>query len=80
MTALLTVLTAILAVFILMIIWTTIDRVSNKYLGERTRCAHAVADERTRRCCGKHPQGACPLEDHKAGHPSQDAAKPNMGN
>jgi len=78
MATLLTMLMAIGAVFVLMVVWITIDRISNNYLGERNRCAHAFADGVPRECCGQHPEGECPYEELEE-CPNTPDPTPNTG-
>ena len=60
-----TFLIAPVAIFVLMALWIAIDAWARKRLGERTQCAHAVADGVTRGYCGRHPESACVVKDEE---------------
>lgn len=67
---LLTVFTAIAAVFVMVLVWVGIDRLAHKNLGERNRCCHSFDPDGGARtgCCGKHT--SCALNDEESGRPT----------
>jgi hypothetical protein len=66
----LTLVTAIAAVFIMVLVWVGIDRLANKSLGERNRCSHSFDPDggAGAGCCGKHE--SCPLKEEESGRPA----------
>ena len=70
----LTLFTAIAAVFILVLLWVGIDRLAHKTLGERNRCCHSFDPDAARAgtgtggCCGQHE--SCPLKEEQTGRPA----------
>jgi len=68
---LLTLFTAIAAVFIMVLVWVGIDRLAHKNLGERNRCCHSFDPDsgaQTGGGCGKHT--SCALNDEESGRPT----------
>ena len=70
---LLTVFTAVAAVFVMVLVWVGIDRLAHKHLGERNRCCHSFdADSESNAaapgCCGQHT--SCPLNEEESGRPA----------
>ncbi|MCX5771098.1 MAG: hypothetical protein NTZ09_12625 [Candidatus Hydrogenedentes bacterium] len=69
---LLTVFTAIAAVFVMVLVWVGIDRLAHNTLGERNRCSHSfdpdAARAQTGGCCGQH--ASCPLNEEQSGRPT----------